>query len=49
MRTKKTFAPPILSENRIKLRIDHKTVITVKTKAALEMWMEKYPDATIID
>jgi hypothetical protein len=49
MRPKKNFAPPIISENRIKLRIDHKTIITVRTKAALNMWMEKYPEATVID
>ncbi|MCX6312511.1 MAG: hypothetical protein NT084_12855 [Bacteroidetes bacterium] len=49
MRHKKNFAPPIISENRIKLRIDHKTIITVKTKAAMNMWMVKYPDATVID
>jgi hypothetical protein len=46
---KKNFAPPVMSENRIKLRIDHKTIITVRTKHAMEMWLEKYPDATVID
>ena len=49
MRTKKNFVPPVISEDRIKLRIDHKTIITVRTKAALRAWMEKYPDAVIID
>jgi hypothetical protein len=49
MRNKKNFAPPVISENRIKLRIDHKTVITVRSKHAMAMWMEKYPGATVID
>jgi hypothetical protein len=49
MRNKKTFAPPTISEHRIKLRIDHKTIITVRTKEAMQMWMEKYPDAQVID
>ncbi len=49
MRAKKNFAPPVLSETRIKLRLDHKTIITVRTKHAMEIWMEKYPGATVID
>ncbi len=49
MRAKKTFAPPVMSENRIKLRLDHKTIITVKSKSALQMWMGKYPGAVVID
>jgi hypothetical protein len=49
MRAKKSFAPPVLSDTRIKLRIDHKTIITVRTKHAMEMWMEKYPAAVIVD
>ncbi|MFL5754336.1 MAG: hypothetical protein ACJ76F_13075 [Bacteroidia bacterium] len=28
-----------------KLRIDYRTVITVRSKEALKMWKEKYPDA----
>lgn len=49
MRTKKNIAAPVMSENRIKLRIDHKTIITVRSKHAMEMWLEKYPDATVIE
>ena len=30
---------------RIKLRIDARTIITVKSKEALKMWKEKYPNA----
>lgn len=29
----------------VKLRIDHKTVITVRTKESLKNWKSKYPDA----
>ena len=49
MRNKKISAPPVASENRIKLRIDHKTVITVRSKHAMQMWLGKYPGATVID
>ncbi len=31
-----------------KLKIDFKTTITVRSKAALEMWLQKYPNAEII-
>lgn len=30
----------------IKLRIDHRTIITIRTKGALKLWKEKYPQAT---
>jgi hypothetical protein len=29
----------------IKLRIDYRTVITVRSKEALKMWKQRYPDA----
>lgn len=34
---------------RIKLQLDYRTVITVRTKEAMNMWMEKYPGAKIIE
>jgi hypothetical protein len=49
MRKKKNFVPPVFSLDRIKLRIDHKTTITVKSKAALNMWLVKYPDAVVVE
>ncbi len=49
MRKKKNFVPPVFSLDRIKLRIDHKTTITVKSKAALNMWLVKYPDAIVVE
>lgn len=30
----------------VKLRIDKRTVITVRNKESLKRWMAKYPDAT---
>jgi len=32
----------------IKLRLNYRTVVTVKSDAALKAWMEKYPEATVI-
>lgn len=32
----------------IKVRLDTRTVITVGSKQALEMWKERYPKAVII-
>lgn len=29
----------------IKLRIDYRTVITVRSKEALKMWKQRYPEA----
>lgn len=33
----------------IKLRLNYRTVVTVKSEAALKAWLERYPDAQIID
>jgi len=33
---------------KIKVRLDHKTVITVRDMAKFEFWKEKFPDAVII-
>ncbi|MDF1673291.1 MAG: hypothetical protein P1U41_07275 [Vicingaceae bacterium] len=32
----------------IKLKIDNRTVITVRSKAMLKTWLEKFPKAQII-
>ena len=32
----------------VKLRIDYRTIITVRSKEALKMWKQKYPQAVII-
>lgn len=36
------------SKNYI-VRVDYKTVITLKTKEALEFWLNKYPNAKVIE
>jgi hypothetical protein len=33
----------------IKLRLDHRTVITVGSPKALAMWQARYPKAEVID
>lgn len=32
----------------IKLQVDYRTTILVRTQKALEMWMSKYPNAKIV-
>ena len=33
---------------QIKLQLDYRTMIVLRSKDALAMWMSKYPDAKII-
>ncbi len=33
---------------QIKLQLDYRTMIIVRSKAAVAMWMNKYPDAKVI-
>lgn len=44
-------AKKIIIDNRpkIKLQIDEKTTVTVRSDFALKSWQERYPDAKIID
>jgi hypothetical protein len=46
MRTKK-----VVVDNRpkIKVQIDSKTTITVRSMSAFNMWKEKYPEAKLIE
>jgi len=46
MKTKK-----IVIDNRpkIKLQIDNKTTVTVRSMFALKSWQERYPEAKVID
>ncbi|TND08419.1 MAG: hypothetical protein FD123_2215 [Bacteroidetes bacterium] len=39
----------IASGTRIKLQLDSRTIIYVRSQAAMDMWMEKYPGAKVID
>lgn len=46
MKTKKA----IIDDNRpkIKIQLDYKTTIIVRTKNALESWLLKFPEAKVI-
>lgn len=48
MRKLKNRAPEDNSP-RIKVQLDYRTVITVKTTQALDMWLTKYPEAKVLD
>lgn len=50
---KNRYRKPILTKKPtegkvIKLQVDYRTVISVKSQSALEMWMKKYPNAKIV-
>lgn len=34
---------------KIRVRLDHKTIITIKDLAKFDFWKEKYPKAVILD
>jgi hypothetical protein len=44
--TKTEIAEPA---KRVKLKLNYNTFVTVRTDAALQMWMKKYPDAKIVE
>jgi hypothetical protein len=50
MRTRKAkpVAPKTSGADIIKLQVDYRTVIMVKSQKALEMWMVKYPNAKVV-
>ena len=50
---KNRYRKPILTKKPtegkvIKLQVDYRTIISVKTQSALEMWMKKYPNAKVV-
>ncbi|MCK6641386.1 MAG: hypothetical protein L6Q81_14995 [Bacteroidia bacterium] len=47
-RKPKMVAPKTNGADVIKLQVDYKTVIMVKSQKALEMWMGKYPNAKVV-
>ncbi|HEU4716611.1 MAG TPA: hypothetical protein VFU15_02210 [Bacteroidia bacterium] len=49
MKRQKSLKPAVKAGDRIKLRIDYRTVIVVRSQEALAMWMSKFPAAQIID
>jgi hypothetical protein len=46
MKTKKAIVND--SRPKIKIQLDYKTTITVRTKDALESWLHKFPEAKVI-
>lgn len=34
---------------RIKVQLDYRTIITVRSPQALDMWLAKYPEAKVLD
>lgn len=44
--SKETFSDKI--KKRIKIRLDHKTVITLKDMTRFDYWKDLYPNAIII-
>lgn len=46
MKTKKII---IDSRPKIKLQLDEKTTVTVRSAFALKSWQERYPEAKVID
>ena len=46
---KRTGEPIIDNRPKIKIHLDYKTIITVRSMDAFEIWKEKYPDAKIIN
>lgn len=46
MKTKKAIVDD--SRPKIKIQLDYKTTIIVRTKNALESWLLKFPEAKVI-
>jgi predicted DNA-binding antitoxin AbrB/MazE fold protein len=46
MKPKNKIAIP--AGERIKVQLDNKTIVFVRSQSALDMWMEKYPEAKIV-
>ncbi len=36
------------TEKLIKVQLDYRTIITLKTKNALNFWLNKYPEAKVL-
>ncbi len=45
---KKSVNRIIKKTKDFKVKVDHRTVITVRTKEALKYWLTEYPNAKII-
>jgi hypothetical protein len=49
MKRKQSLPPAIAPGTRIKIRLNYRTTIIVRTQQALQMWLEKYPGAQIVE
>jgi hypothetical protein len=45
---KKSVKNIIKKTKEFKVKIDHRTIITVRTKEALNYWLSEYPKAEIL-
>jgi hypothetical protein len=45
---KKSVKKIIEKTKNFRIKIDHRTVITVRTKEALRYWLTEYPNAQIL-
>ena len=45
---KKSVKNIIKKTKNFKVKIDHRTIITVRTKEALKYWLTEYPEARVI-
>lgn len=50
MKTKLKEKVKVASEKikRFKVKLDHKTFITIKDMAALDLWKDRYPNAKVV-
>lgn len=48
---KKIIIPPqkISLASRIKVRLDHKTMIIINNLSSLDVWKKRYPNALVVD
>ncbi|MBI3509775.1 MAG: hypothetical protein HY064_03860 [Bacteroidetes bacterium] len=48
MKRQKNQSPPVLPGDRIKLRLNNRTIIIVRSMEAVKMWLTRFPGAQII-
>jgi hypothetical protein len=48
-KTRKPAMPKVFEGQTMKLRVDSKTIIVVRSQKAVDMWMERYPQAQLIN
>ena len=48
-RVKEPIMKQAATTAKIKIRLDNRTIITIKDKSAFKLWKVKYPNAEIVD